>query len=54
VLRFKRNGRSRKLGLGPVHTVGLALARDKAAEARRLLLDGLDPIDEKRQASRSA
>ena len=53
VLRFKLNGRPRKFGLGPTHTIGLALARDKAAIARRLLLDGKDPIEEKR-ATKSA
>ena len=50
ILRYKVAGRSRKLGLGPVHTVSLALARDKAADARRLLLDGKDPIEVKRAA----
>jgi integrase len=54
VLRYKVNGRSRKYGLGPVHTVGLALARDKAGDARRLLLDGRDPIDEKRKVKAAA
>jgi integrase len=54
VLRYKLGGRSHKLGLGPVHTVGLALARDKAADARRLLLDGGDPISEKRRAKAAA
>jgi integrase len=53
ILRYKRNGKTRWLGLGPFHTIGLAQAREKAAEARRLLLDGRDPIDEKR-ASRAS
>ena len=50
MLRYKVAGRSRKYGLGPVHTVGLALAREKAAAARRLLLDGKDPIEQRRAA----
>jgi integrase len=50
ILRYKVRGRSRKFGLGPTHTIPLALAREKAANARRLLLDGVDPIEEKRKA----
>jgi Arm DNA-binding domain len=53
ILRFKAGGKTRHLGLGPVHTVGLAEARLRAAEARLLLLDGKDPIA-KRRASRAA
>jgi integrase len=54
VLRFKIRGRARKFGLGPVHTVPLALARDKAAAGRRLLLDGIDPIEQRRAAKATA
>lgn len=32
------------MGLGPLHTVSLADAREAALEARRVLLQGLDPI----------
>jgi integrase len=53
ILRFKLRGKTRHLGLGPVHTVGLAEARQRAAEARLALLDGRDPIVERR-ASRAA
>ena len=38
------------MGLGPLHSVTLAQARDKALEARQLILDGKDPIELKRQA----
>ena len=31
--------------LGPLHTVGLAEARERARQARRLLLDDIDPIE---------
>jgi hypothetical protein len=41
------------MGLGPVHTIGLADARRKAADARRQLLDGIDPVEVK-GASRAA
>lgn len=55
LFRFMKDGRARKMGLGPVHTVTLAMAREKATEARRLLLEGIDPIEarnETRQAAR--
>jgi integrase len=41
------------MGLGAVHTVGLAEAREKAREARKLRVDGLDPIAH-REAQRVA
>jgi len=44
-LRFTLNGRSREMGLGPYPLVGLSEARDKATLQRRLLLDGIDPIE---------
>ena len=40
--------RERWLGLGPVHTVGLKQARERAKAARLQLLDGIDPIDTKK------
>ncbi len=43
--RFTLNGRARWMGLGAVHTVTLAEAREAARDARRLLLAGIDPID---------
>jgi integrase len=55
VLRYMRDGKAREMGLGPLHTIGLAEARERAREQRRLLLDGVDPLDlkeAKRQASR--
>jgi hypothetical protein len=36
------------MGLGPLHTVSLAEARKRAADARLKALDGIDPIDDKR------
>jgi integrase len=53
VLRYKVNGKSRHLGLGPLHAISLAQARERATDARRLLVDGSDPIEAKR-ASRAA
>jgi integrase len=47
--RFQRDGVARKMGLGALHTVSLADARERAADARRVLLDGIDPIEARRQ-----
>jgi integrase len=55
LFRFMRNGVARKMGLGALHTVSLAEARKRAAEARLAVHDGADPIDARaagRQASR--
>ena len=48
LLRFERGGRERWLGLGPLHTVSLKEARERAKAARLQLLDGIDPIDARR------
>lgn len=47
IFRYAAGGR-RHHGLGPLHTVTLAEAREKARQCRQLLLDGRDPIAEKR------
>jgi integrase len=50
LLRFQRNGKERMFGLGPLHTVRLADARERARQARLQLQDGADPIDARRDA----
>jgi integrase len=45
LFRFMLNGTAREMGLGPVHTIGLAEARERAIAARKLRLDGIDPLD---------
>src|SRR5262249_25038177 len=47
IFRYAVNRRLHDMGLGPTHTVDLAMARDKALEARRLRLEGIDPIAHK-------
>jgi hypothetical protein len=44
VLRFTLAGRRREMGLGALHTISLAMAREKALECRRMLDDGQDQI----------
>lgn len=50
VLRYQVAGRRRDLGLGPFPDVSLAMARERATEARRLIVNGEDPIAKKQQA----
>jgi integrase len=55
--KTSRTGREyrheRQMGLGALHTVGLAEAREMARQARLLVLQGKDPLEEK-NASRAA
>ena len=51
VFRFMLNGRPRWMGVGPLHTIGLAEARNRAGGFRLQRHDGVDPI-EKRRAER--
>jgi integrase len=53
LFRFMLDGRARKMGLGPLHTVSLAEAREAALACRKLLREGIDPI-EARKARRGA
>jgi integrase len=49
VFRYRVDGgRLREMGLGPLYTINLAEAREKALRCRQLRLDGRDPIDERR------
>lgn len=49
IYRYKLHGRARYMGLGSYPAVSLADARGKAAEARRLQLAGVDPIQARKQ-----
>lgn len=48
VLRFELNGKARTMGLGSYNVFTLTEARKRAREARGLLADGIDPIDQRR------
>ena len=50
LFRFMVNGRARNMGLGPLHTINLAEARQLARAARQQLLAAIDPIDARRAA----
>jgi Phage integrase central domain/Arm DNA-binding domain len=54
LFRYKLNRKSRLMGLGRVEDVTLAQAREAAQAARRLLRQGIDPIDKRRSERSSA
>jgi integrase len=51
--RFELNGRRRELGLGPTYTISLSEARDRARTLRQQLLDGIDPLEQRRASKLS-
>lgn len=49
LFRFMRHGRAREMGLGSLNAISLADARRLAAECRKQLSAGHDPIDQRKQ-----
>lgn len=49
LFRYMRDGKAHGMGLGATHTISLAEARQKALDARKLLTDGLNPLEMKKQ-----
>lgn len=49
LLRYMVAGKPHGMGLGSTHTVSLAEARQKALGARKLLIDGINPLVAKKQ-----
>lgn len=45
---WDRQGKRREMGLGSVSLVSLAKARDLAAAAKQLLVEGIDPLEKRR------
>lgn len=54
IFNYTFAGLRREMGLGPLHTVGLADAREKADAARRLVRSGIDPLAAKREAAETS
>jgi integrase len=52
IYRFMLRGKAREMGLGPLHTIGLAEARQRTLDCRRQRFDGIDPL-EARNAERA-
>lgn len=48
LLRYQLGGKRRDMGLGPYPAVGLKAARLAATDARSLILQGRDPLDERK------
>jgi integrase len=51
VYRFRLNDRTRDMGLGALADVSLVRARERAAAARALVNDGIDPIEHTRASA---
>jgi hypothetical protein len=49
VLRFTWRGRAKEMGLGSALSVPLADARERATMARRMIVQGLNPIEERKR-----
>lgn len=49
LFRYMVAGKPFGMGLGPTHTVSLAEARQKALDARKQLIDGINPLAAKKQ-----
>lgn len=49
LFRYMMAGKPYGMGLGPTHTVSLAEARQKALLARKLMIDGINPLAAKKQ-----
>jgi len=54
IFRYSRAGKQVEMGLGGYPDVALAEARERAAEARKLRKDGIDPLEHRRQQEAAA
>jgi integrase len=50
LFRYDFHGKRYEMGLGPLHTISLAEARELARLARQQLLDGINPLEARRAA----
>jgi integrase len=54
LFQYQLHHRRRFMGLGPTYTVSLSEARERARLLRQQLLDGIDPLEAKRERIRAA
>jgi integrase len=54
LFRYQRQGKAREMGLGSFPVVSLADAREKAQAARKLLSNGIDPLDQRKAEHQAA
>jgi len=52
IFRYELDGERHDYGIGPLHTVSLAEARSRAGDLRLMLIDGIDPLRERKQAKK--
>jgi integrase len=52
VFRYELDGERHDLGLGPLHTIGLADARAEAKRLRQQIIAGIDPLSARRDGER--
>jgi integrase len=52
VFRYEFDGERHDLGLGPLHTIGLADARERARQYRQQIIAGVDPLSARREVER--
>tara|TARA_R110001632_G_scaffold183673_4_gene303739 strand:+ start:989 stop:2239 length:1251 start_codon:yes stop_codon:yes gene_type:complete len=53
VLRFNLHGKRREMGLGSYRDITLSEAREGAAEARKLVKQGADPIEQRKSSNKA-
>lgn len=51
-LKFRFGNKENRMALGPYPLISLALAREKQADIRRLILDGINPAEKRREDKR--
>ena len=52
VFRYQISGKERRYGLGSYPTISLVSAREKAGHCRKLRINGIDPVEHKRQKAK--
>lgn len=48
IFRYGKNGKKHEIGLGPLRDIPLAKAREKALQCRLQILEGLDPLEQRK------
>jgi hypothetical protein len=51
IFRFSRNDRTRDMGLGTFEEISLASAREISEKCRKLLKQGIDPIEDRKRTA---
>ncbi|ECA1329211.1 DUF4102 domain-containing protein [Salmonella enterica subsp. enterica serovar Leatherhead] len=51
-LKFRFGNKKNRMALGPYPLISLVLAREKQADRRRLILEGINPAEKRREEKR--